>query len=131
MAEEDLNLDNQFDQFAGLTDMYDPAKIEMPETSVTPMFPNSIPTAVTNTTFDTQKNTGGLPPYYTPQDVVDNASNPNVSGDWLESLANKTSAVVNSQQNKRAYAPSIHLIHLLKVHLKIDTKHMVKKHIIE
>lgn len=105
MAEEDLNLDNQFDQFAGLTDMYDPAKIEMPETSVTPMFPNSIPTAVTNTTFDTQKNTGGLPPYYTPQDVVDNASNPNVSGDWLESLANKTSAVVNSQQNKRAYAP--------------------------
>ena len=105
MAEEDLNLENQFEQLAGMTDMYDPAKIGVSDSSLTPMFPNSVPNAVTNTSFDTQKNTGGLPPDYTPQQIKQNLNNPAVTGDWLESLADKTSSVVNSQQNKRAYAP--------------------------
>lgn len=105
MAEEDLNLENQFEQLAGMTDMYDPAKIGANVQSLTPMFPNSVPNAVTNTSFDTQKNTGGLPPDYTPQQVQQNLNNPAITGDWLESLADKTSSVVNSQQNKRAYAP--------------------------
>ncbi len=105
MAEEDLNLENQFENLAGMTDMYDPAKIGLNTQDLTPMFPNSISNAFTNTSFDTQKNTGGLPPDYTPQDVQKNLTNPDVTGDWLESLADKTSSVVNSEQNKRAYAP--------------------------
>ena len=105
MAEEDLNSEKKFEELAGMTDMYDPAKIGIDMPSLTPMFPNSISNAFTNTSFDTQKNTGGLPPDYTPQQIQQNLNNPAVTGDWLESLADKTSSVVNSQQNKRAYAP--------------------------
>ena len=104
MAEEKLNPDSQVDELAGMTDMFDPAKIGM-SNELTPMFPNSVPNAFENTTFDTQKNTGGLPPYYTPQDVKENSTNPDLGGDWIEALSRKTAATVNSQQNKRAYAP--------------------------
>ena len=104
MAEEKLNPDSQVDKLAGMTDMFDPAKIGM-SNELTPMFPKSVPNAFENTTFDTQKNTGGLPPYYTPQDVQQNATNPNLGGDWIDALSKKTAATVNSQQNKRAYAP--------------------------
>ena len=105
MAEENLNSEKKLEELSSMTDMYDPAKIGVDMPSLTPMFPNSISDAFTNTSFDTQKNTGGLPPDYTPQQIQQNLTNPDVTGDWLESLANKTSSVVNSQQNKRAYAP--------------------------
>jgi hypothetical protein len=108
MAEEqEQNLDQQFDALAGMTDMYDPAKIDMNinQNSVTPMFPSSLPNAYHNKAFDTQKNTGGLPPYYTPSDVKNNQTNTNLGGNWVESLANASADKINSLQNKRAYAP--------------------------
>ena len=42
MAEEDLNSEKKFEELAGMTDMYDPAKIGIDMPSLTPMFPNSI-----------------------------------------------------------------------------------------
>jgi len=103
---EGQNVDQQFDALASQTSMFDPARIDMDleqNNRLTPI--PSVPQAFQNNTFDIQKNTGGLPPYITPSDVEQNRTNPNIGQDWGEALMAKSSAQVNTLQNKRAYAP--------------------------
>jgi len=101
MAEE--NVDKEFDKFADKTDFLGPARIEMeldaPE--LTPIFPNSVPDAFENNTYNTQRNTGGISPNYPPSAVKQNVVN---TPDWGESLINATAAKINSLEDKNEYA---------------------------
>ncbi len=106
MAEE--NTDDQFNELASQTNMFDPAQIDMGldmENNLTPVVPNSGPKAFKNNSFQTQRDTGGLAPYITPRDIQQSRTNPNLANDWGDSLLNKSAAEINTMQNKRAYAP--------------------------